>query len=273
MDSNQRGMEAGVNTQSDKHKVIEPQPKPSTHKRIKGNSVPPIPKQNWGVTTLAPTTPAPDPEPEVPSPTPPTPASSTSSCAPLPATANSTSASSASQSTHKTWSSAWTVMVKFFDEHENKKTKCNICQKVLATDPTLNGTSTCKNHALQCIAKRDAKNGQTTLIMKKSSTTKGEGTPDVWRFNQAAVKLALAEIIIVDELPFSFVEHRGFKHFIEVCCLEFRIPSRRAIREDCFGLFIDEHKKLREYLKTAYAGRVSTTTDTWTSVQDLITCA
>ncbi|CAN1135724.1 Zinc finger BED domain-containing protein RICESLEEPER 2 [Linum perenne] len=76
-------------------------------------------------------------------------------------------------------------------------------------------------------------------------------------------------MIIVDELPFSFVEHRGFKRFMEVCCPEFDIPSRRAIREDCFKLFIAERQKLKDYLRTACAGRVSITTDTWTSVQNL----
>ncbi|CAN1128033.1 Putative AC transposase [Linum perenne] len=129
--------------------------------------------------------------------------------------------------------------------------------------------STCKKHALKCIAKRDARNGQTTLIMRKSSTVRGEATPDAWQFSQVAIRLALAEMIIVDELPFTFVEHRGFIRFMEVCCLEFDIPSRRAIREDCFKLFIAERQKLKDYLRTACAGRVSITTDTWTSVQNL----
>ncbi|CAN1792689.1 Zinc finger BED domain-containing protein DAYSLEEPER [Linum perenne] len=160
-------------------------------------------------------------------------------------------------------------MVRFVDEEGLKKAKCNICQKILAADPTLNGTSTCKKHAEKCIAKRDARNGQTTLIMTKSGTVRGEATPAAWRFSQVAIRLALAEMIIVDELPFSFVAHRGFQRFMFVCCPEFDIPSRRAIREDCFKLFIAERQKLKDYLKTACAGRVSITTDTWTSVQNL----
>ncbi|CAN1125141.1 Zinc finger BED domain-containing protein RICESLEEPER 1 [Linum perenne] len=76
-------------------------------------------------------------------------------------------------------------------------------------------------------------------------------------------------MIIVDELPFSFVEHRGFKRSMDVCCPEFDIPSRRAIREDCFKLFIAERQKLKDYLRTACAGRVLIKTDTWKSVQNL----
>ncbi|CAN1186943.1 Zinc finger BED domain-containing protein RICESLEEPER 2 [Linum perenne] len=105
--------------------------------------------------------------------------------------------------------------------------------------------------------------------MKKSLTVRGEATPDAWQFSQVVIRLALAEMIIVDELPFSFVEHRGFKRFMEVCCPEFDIPSMRAIRKDCFKLFIAERQKLKDYLRTACAGRVSITTDTWTSVQNL----
>ncbi|CAN1140666.1 Zinc finger BED domain-containing protein DAYSLEEPER [Linum perenne] len=157
-------------------------------------------------------------------------------------------------------------MVKFINEHGNKKAKCNICQKVLAADPTRNGTSTCRNHAVQCIAKRDEKRGQTTLVMKKSSIVRGEATLDAWHFSQTTIRLALAEMVIVDELLFSFVEHRGFIHFMDVRCPDFDIPSRRAIREDCFKLFIVERQKLKDYLRTTCAGKVSITFDTWTSV-------
>ncbi|CAN1302144.1 Zinc finger BED domain-containing protein RICESLEEPER 2 [Linum perenne] len=47
------------------------------------------------------------------------------------------------------------------------------------------------------------------------------------------------------------------------------LTSRRAIREDYFKLFIVERQKLKDYLRTACAGRVSITNDTWTFVQNL----
>ncbi|CAN1136131.1 Zinc finger BED domain-containing protein DAYSLEEPER [Linum perenne] len=105
--------------------------------------------------------------------------------------------------------------------------------------------------------------------MKKSTTVRGETTPNAWHFSQVAIRLALAEMIIVDELPFRFVKHMGFKRFMHVCCPDFDIASRRAIREGCFKLFLAERQKLKDYLRTAYAGRVSITSDTWTSVQIL----
>ncbi|CAN1156342.1 Zinc finger BED domain-containing protein DAYSLEEPER [Linum perenne] len=78
--------------------------------------------------------------------------------------------------------------------------------------------------------------------------------------------MALAEMIIIDELPFMFVEHKGFIRFIGVCCPRFDIPSRKTIREDCFRLFIAGRVKLKEFFKNTCAGRVSITTDEWTSL-------
>ncbi|CAN1221315.1 Zinc finger BED domain-containing protein RICESLEEPER 2 [Linum grandiflorum] len=75
-------------------------------------------------------------------------------------------------------------------------------------------------------------------------------------------------MIIIDELPFIFVEHQGFRRFMVICCPMFIIPSRRSIREDCFTLFLDGREKLKEFFKTTCDGRVSITTDGWTSVQN-----
>ncbi|CAN1309760.1 Zinc finger BED domain-containing protein RICESLEEPER 2 [Linum perenne] len=65
-----------------------------------------------------------------------------------------------------------------------------------------------------------------------------------------------------------FVEHEGFIRFIGVCCPRFDIPSRKTIREDCFRLFIAGRVKLKEFFKNTCAGRVSITTDGWTSAQN-----
>ncbi|KAI5316666.1 hypothetical protein L3X38_036373 [Prunus dulcis] len=48
-------------------------------------------------------------------------------------------------------------------------------------------------------------------------------------FVQTDVLEACAEIIIIDELPFSFVEKKGFRKFCSVACPLFNIPSRRTI--------------------------------------------
>ena len=48
----------------------------------------------------------------------------------------------------------------------------------------------------------------------------------------------------------------------------FQIPSRYTIARDCYYLFVQEKKKLHALL-TSQCQRVSLTTDTWTSIQNV----
>lgn len=59
-----------------------------------------------------------------------------------------------------------------------------------------------------------------------------EGVLGTWVFNQEAIRRALSEMIIIDELPFRFVERQGFRRFMLVCCPSFKIPSRWTIHRD-----------------------------------------
>ncbi|CAN1132745.1 Putative AC9 transposase [Linum perenne] len=75
-------------------------------------------------------------------------------------------------------------------------------------------------------------------------------------------------MIIMDELPFRFVEHDAFRGFVFVACPRFKIPCRKTIREDCVKLFFEAKEKLRKYFKSKCSGRVSLTNDSWTSVNN-----
>ncbi|CAN1278770.1 Zinc finger BED domain-containing protein RICESLEEPER 2 [Linum perenne] len=165
-------------------------------------------------------------------------------------------------------------MRKFVNDQGEKKAECTICHKVLAADPKKNGTSSCTYHALSCQRKLEARlsiaqneGQQATLSFQPSSGTLSSDKP--WVFNQRAIVVALAEMVIIDELPFRFVEHDGFTRFMIICCPDFRIPCRKTIRTECFKIFLLSKARLKEFFKTSCAGRVSITTDTWTSVQNL----
>ncbi|KAJ9542181.1 hypothetical protein OSB04_028687 [Centaurea solstitialis] len=69
-----------------------------------------------------------------------------------------------------------------------------------------------------------------------------------------------------DELPFRFVEGRGFKQFMESSCPRFKIPSRWTVNRDIFGIYSEEKTDLKKLFKRT-TQRISLTTDTWTSVQ------
>ncbi|KAJ9547385.1 hypothetical protein OSB04_019928 [Centaurea solstitialis] len=100
---------------------------------------------------------------------------------------------------------------------------------------------------------------------RKSDSGSG-GALTSWVFNQEVVRKALAKMIIIDELPFRFVEGRGFKQFMESSCPRFKIPSRWTVNRDIFGIYCEERTILKKLFKSS-TQRISLTTDTWTSVQ------
>ena len=86
-------------------------------------------------------------------------------------------------------------------------------------------------------------------------------------FSKEACRTACAEMIIIDELPFSHLEREGFRNFCRVLNPKFDPPSRRTISIYVFQLFFDEKKKLKDFF-VAKKQRVCLTIDTWTSIQN-----
>ncbi|KAL1179479.1 hypothetical protein V6Z11_A03G162800 [Gossypium hirsutum] len=73
-------------------------------------------------------------------------------------------------------------------------------------------------------------------------------------------------MIVIDELPFKFVESEGFTKFMFVACPRFHIPSRTTMTRDAYQLYLDEKVKIKQLLRSS-CSRVYLTTDTWTSLQ------
>ena len=82
-------------------------------------------------------------------------------------------------------------------------------------------------------------------------------------------------MLIVDELPFRFVEGLGFRHLMNVACPRFIIQSKWTVTRDCYQLYLDERSKLKTFLKN-HSQTVCLTTDSWTSIQKIhymcVTC-
>jgi len=104
------------------------------------------------------------------------------------------------------------------------------------------------------------------LAFQGSQFDNSEHVLGTWVFNQDRVRKALTRMIIIDELPFKFVEGRGFKGFVEEACPMFKIPSRWTVNRDIFALYFEERKNLKKFFKEN-TQRMSITTDTWTSIQ------
>ncbi|KAK2646777.1 hypothetical protein Ddye_021972 [Dipteronia dyeriana] len=58
-------------------------------------------------------------------------------------------------------------------------------------------------------------------------------------------------MLILDELPFRFVENRGFRKFCFAMNPRFDIPSRRTIVRDLYKLYVEERIKLKKYFKSS----------------------
>ncbi|XP_022748088.1 zinc finger BED domain-containing protein RICESLEEPER 2-like [Durio zibethinus] len=128
-----------------------------------------------------------------------------------------------------------------------------------------NGTTALKNHMNSCkkVPRVSGDDGTQTELVLPSGGVESLGT---WKFNQDAVRKAVAKMIILNELPFRFMESEGFRHCISVACPRFHVPSRWTVARDCYQLYIDEKTHLKQFMKSSFT-RVSLTTDTWTSLQ------
>ncbi|XP_075503957.1 zinc finger BED domain-containing protein RICESLEEPER 2-like [Primulina tabacum] len=159
----------------------------------------------------------------------------------------------------------WEHFEKYEDSNGTRRAKCNYCGSSYAADSSLNGTSSLGAHLKKC--KKYPCNVETKQAkIAFQNISKDHIIINAWRFDQEGCRKALAKMILVDELPFSFVEMEGFRHFINVIQPSFRIPSRRTITRDCFELFLEEKKNLKLFFKETRL-RVCLTTDTWTSIQ------
>ncbi|KAK0583489.1 hypothetical protein LWI29_037478 [Acer saccharum] len=140
-------------------------------------------------------------------------------------------------------SDAWNHFTRY-QEGGRMRAQCKYCPKNYACDSNTNGTTNMNKHIQkQCkqyrakLASSDPK--QTCLVKQTSITTfttsskEGCGSSlGLGVFNKDDTRKALAEMIIVDELPFRFVEKRGFRNFCRVGMPRFDVPSRRTIVRD-----------------------------------------
>ena len=68
------------------------------------------------------------------------------------------------------------------------------------------------------------------------------------KFSVERFRMALAKMIIVDELPFRFVEHDRFIEFMASVEPRFKVLSRVTVARDCLKLYIRENDSLRKDL-------------------------
>ncbi|XP_031106294.1 zinc finger BED domain-containing protein RICESLEEPER 2-like [Ipomoea triloba] len=149
--------------------------------------------------------------------------------------------------------------------------KCIYCAKIYKCQTKKHGTSSLRAHILSCMKNPHSKDTRQSLLTFQAVVNSDSDEPTVgelgtWVFSQDSIRRALIEMIIIDELPFIFVEGQGFKMFIAVACPRFKIPSRWTVSRDIHVIYKEEKLKLK-CLFRGNTQRVSITTDSWTSIQ------
>ncbi|KNA16403.1 hypothetical protein SOVF_089330 [Spinacia oleracea] len=104
--------------------------------------------------------------------------------------------------------------------------QCHYCS-VKISCVARNGTNGIKSHTKRCKkAPFNLDRKQTILDFEPRTRVNTDGTvetvsiPKLWRFNEAEIRKALAKMLILDELPFAFVELEGFRQ-----CCKIAIPD------------------------------------------------
>ncbi|XP_050233262.1 zinc finger BED domain-containing protein RICESLEEPER 2-like [Mercurialis annua] len=169
-------------------------------------------------------------------------------------------------------SPVWEHFKKITDEDGRvTRASCLYCAKIFLCHSKFNGTSSLRAHMLACLKNphsKDLRQKLLTLNPVKENIEGGDGmgTLGTWKFSQDDVRQAIVFMIIVDELPFKFVEGAGFKRLIQIACPKFNMLSRWSVTRDCYQLYLNEKLKLGDFLKN-HSQRVCLTTDCWTSIQ------
>ncbi|KAH1064865.1 hypothetical protein J1N35_029852 [Gossypium stocksii] len=160
----------------------------------------------------------------------------------------------------------WQHFSKYSTEDGENRAKCNYYD-VTYTMETGASTTNLNNHLKTCSRKPRGNTSdlkQVELAFTKSSQENVDLS--TWVFNQDDIKNALINMIIVDDLPFKFVEWEGFKFFIFIACPRFHLLSRWTIRKCCLDLFNSMKNTLKQSLQKE-TSRICLTIDTWTSLQ------
>lgn len=162
----------------------------------------------------------------------------------------------------------WKDFKVYLSDEGLRRAECNFCPKTFAADPNINGTKNVRKHWFSC-PKNPAnikKETQTKLILEHVDDKPGQGKLRNWVLNVSELREALCYMVIIDELPFRFVEKPGFGYMMSKACPEFHLPSRMTVARGCYQLYLKEKNVLKEFLNVA-CQRVCVTTDSWTSNQ------
>ncbi|KAI4297639.1 hypothetical protein L6164_037521 [Bauhinia variegata] len=157
------------------------------------------------------------------------------------ATAQTTAGSKTSNPKAK--SIVWDHFIKLPLEQSNgeEKAKCHHCKREFLCNSIRHGTNGMLKHLKSQHKWIFADKNQSLIgVIKGEDGLGGRKTTVSITYNVEEIRKALVVFVIEDEMPFSVVEGRGFRYFVNRLEPKFLVPSRRTITRDCYQLFLDE---------------------------------
>lgn len=111
------------------------------------------------------------------------------------------------------------------------------------------------------------------MTAPKSNSTQSDiveyfATKNVWDINSNKAKeyhKLIGEMIAVDNQPFSIVNDMGFKHLIAKAVPKYKMPSENYFKETVLPNIYEQCKGTLQKIIEARSGKISFTTDIWTS--------
>uniref|UniRef100_A0A9I9E8D2 BED-type domain-containing protein n=1 Tax=Cucumis melo TaxID=3656 RepID=A0A9I9E8D2_CUCME len=145
-------------------------------------------------------------------------------------------------------SSVWEHVIKVEGcDFKYPRAACKHCGASYACDSKRNGTTNLKRHLEKC----------KMYVNPLKDNVEGEGDSEsslmATSFTQENCRKMLARMVILDELPFKFVESEGFHKFCRALNPKFVIPSR----EDCAKIWTNKVEEAFRRLCDDYYMRMS----------------
>ena len=81
---------------------------------------------------------------------------------------------------------------------------------------------------------------KTLYFQAKMEGEDGSNVLVVANYSEERIRLALARMIIIDELPFKLVEHQSFQEFMEIVEPRFPIRHHTTIARACMKIYSSE---------------------------------
>ncbi|XP_074347010.1 zinc finger BED domain-containing protein RICESLEEPER 2-like [Apium graveolens] len=138
-------------------------------------------------------------------------------------------------------SMVWDHFDKFTNTDDTKKARCKYYGNEYCANSSSNDTSSLNAHLKVC--KQLPLSGESKKTqLSLEPIGENEGILKKWFFDQKVSRHKLAYMVIIDELPFRFVEGEGFINFMRTTQPFFKVPSRFSVARDCYQIYLEEKK-------------------------------